>query len=254
MARIYYQTGAGFGGGVGVWSGGFNVSGGWYDPFRAEWQREQLDILQARRSAARITASRELPGTAHYLPRDPVPVGNKTGGDSVLASVINASGGGLPGVGVRTPDFRNEGQPSIIYSPPPIVLPGQVDPGREEQEEGENDVAHTITHFVQQGIGAIFGGPEDVGLGFGGPAQGFVASPGQAAPAAAAVSAAYSGSCPPRKTRTLTIDCATGLEIKRPRRRRKALLTQGDLGVLFQIATLPNSANVRTALAGAIRR
>jgi len=60
--------------------------------------------------------------------------------------------------------------------------------------------------------------------------------------------------CPPQKTRTLTIDCATGLEIKRKRRRRRALLTQGDMGVLFQIASLPNSANVRVALAGAIRR
>jgi len=64
----------------------------------------------------------------------------------------------------------------------------------------------------------------------------------------------YSGSCPPAKTRTLTIDCATGQEVKRKRRRRRALLTQGDMGVLFQIASLPNNANVRVALAGAIRR
>ncbi len=68
-------------------------------------------------------------------------------------------------------------------------------------------------------------------------------------------SAGYSGgSCPPRKTRTLTIDCATGLEIKRIRRRRRKMLTEGDMAQLFQIATLPNNANVRTALARAVRR
>jgi len=208
--------------------------------------------------AGAITASRELPGSTHWDPA-PVPVGDKAGGKS--GAVIE--GGGLPGVdilGAFLPDFRNEGQPPIIYSPPPVVLPGQTDPGREEQESEEGEMAHTWTHVGSQLLGALF--PSTVA------AQSFVAGPGQGVPAgtgplnneaAAAVAAANggamyeTGSCA-RKTRTLTIDCATGLEVKRKRRRRRALLTQGDMGVLFQIASLPNNANVRVALAGAIRR
>lgn len=38
------------------------------------------------------------------------------------------------------------------------------------------------------------------------------------------------------------------------RRRRRPILTQTDIGILFQISTLPNNANVRTALARSIRR
>lgn len=215
------------------------------------------------RSAAisSFTTSAALPGTAHYLPPSaPVPVGETSSGGAVVSAVIHAAGGGLPQMGVSTPDFENEGQPPLIFSPAPIILPGQVDPGREEHEEGENDVAHTITHFVQQGIGAIFGGDESINftnpgpIGFApgatvaGPAQGGIGVPGGGGVQVAA------GGCPPRKTRTLTIDCATGIEVKRKRRRRRALLTQGDMGVLFQIASLPNNANVKVALAGAIRR
>jgi len=159
-------------------------------------------------------------------------------------------------LGAFLPDFTNESQPPIIFSPPPIILPGQTDPGREEHEEDE-EMAHTWTHVGSQFIGALF--PNTV------PAQSFVAGPGQVAVGAPPMpvpnvgatggAAVYSGgTCPPPKTRTLTIDCATGMEVKRKRRRRRALLTQGDMGVLFQIASLPNSANVRVALAGAIRR
>ncbi len=46
------------------------------------------------------------------------------------------------------------------------------------------------------------------------------------------------GACAPRKTRTLTIDCATGQEVKRTRRRRRRLLTSGDLGDLAQLQAL----------------
>lgn len=50
--------------------------------------------------------------------------------------------------------------------------------------------------------------------------------------------AAGAAGCPPRKTRTVTIDCATGLEVKRTRRRRRRLLTSGDLGDLAQLQAL----------------
>jgi len=212
-----------------------------------------------------ITASRELPGRTHWDPA-PVPVGKPGGGSAAPPRVVLQSGVDIPVVdilGTFLPDFRNEGQPPIIYSPPPIILPGQTDPGREEKEE-DGEMAHTWTHIGSQLIGAVF--PDQNPLAYTGPLSlapggGFVAQPGQvpvpaAVPAATMGTAAvYSGgTCPPAKTRTLTIDCATGLEVKRKRRRRRALLTQGDMGVLFQIASLPNNANVRVALAGAIRR
>ncbi len=38
------------------------------------------------------------------------------------------------------------------------------------------------------------------------------------------------------------------------RRRRRVMLTEGDFNTLLRIATLPNNANVRTALAKAIGR
>lgn len=211
--------------------------------------------------AIAITASTELPGSTHWDPA-PVPVGKTPGKPATQQGVIFEAGIELPVLGLPSflPDFQNEGQPPIIYSPPPILLPGQTDPGREEQEHEEGEMAHTWLHLGSQVISSLLPGqsqtvvtPQNFG---GGPAQGFVATPGQvpvAAPAAAN-GGSYVGNCPPAKTRTLTIDCATGLEVKRKRRRRRALLTQGDMGVLFQIASLPNSANVRVALAGAIRR
>jgi hypothetical protein len=51
-------------------------------------------------------------------------------------------------------------------------------------------------------------------------------------------SAPGGGGCPPRKTRNVTIDCATGQEVKRTRRRRRRLLTAGDLGDLAQLQAL----------------
>jgi len=206
-----------------------------------------------------ITASAELPGSTHWDPA-PVPVGTTTSKPASPSAVVYPEGIDVPFVDILSPflpSFENEGQPPIIFSPAPIILPGQTDPGREEQESEEGEMAHTWTHLGSQVVGALF--PNTVTQ------QSFVAGPGQvgvgapAMPVPNAVSnggaAMYSGgSCPPAKTRTLTIDCATGMEVKRKRRRRRALLTQGDMGVLFQIASLPNNANVRVALAGAIRR
>lgn len=211
--------------------------------------------------AVPITTSRDLPGSTHWDPA-PVPVGQTNSAGSPDAGVVFEAGVPLPGVGVLGtffPDFQNEGQPPIIYSPPPILLPGQTDPGREELETDteENDVAVTwasIGDAISTGIGLAnqYGQMTSGQL-----MNSFVGPTGAPAGAAAGPTAGVpmiTGSCPPQKTRTLTIDCATGQEVKRKRRRRRALLTQGDMGVLFQIASLPNNANVRVALAGAIRR
>jgi len=263
------SLGLGFGG---SWSsGGLSALGGLgSNTLGAFIQEAQLDDFlysfggpKKKAQAIQITASAELPGSTHWDPA-PVPVGSSGGKPATPAVVVLEAGAKVPVLDILTgaflPDFQNEGQPPIIFSPAPIILPGQVDPGREEQESEEGEMAHTWTHVGSQLLGALF--PSTVA------AQSFVAGPGQvglggngAIPGgtSGAIPAPlgdpmYTGSCPPRKTRTLTIDCETGQEVKRKRRRRRALLTQGDMGVLFQIASLPNNANVRVALAGAIRR
>lgn len=71
----------------------------------------------------------------------------------------------------------------------------------------------------------------------------------------AAPAPSYGGSCPTRKTRTLTIDCATGQEVKRTRRRRRRLLTSGDLGDLAQLQALVGKGSnaMQVAVSKAIR-
>jgi len=211
-----------------------------------------------------ITTSRDLPGSTHWDPA-PVPVGDAGGGGGGGPIEVNLPGITLPVMGFPWPDSDGSDtrEPPVTYIPPPILLPGQTDPGREEQETEETEVAHTWTHVGSQIVGALFGqDPLATGLAFGsgivgGNGAGTLGPFDPGVPAGAnggTPMVPYTGSCPPRKTRTLTIDCATGQEVKRKRRRRPALLTQGDMGVLFQIASLPNNANVRVALAGAIRR
>lgn len=85
-------------------------------------------------------------------------------------------------------------------------------------------------------------------------------TPTQFAPSATPVggpagTVAAAGSCPARKTRTLTIDCATGQEVKRTRRRRRRLLTSGDLGDLAQLQALVGKGSnaMSVAVSKAIR-
>ena len=52
----------------------------------------------------------------------------------------------------------------------------------------------------------------------------------------------------------VTVDTRTGKVTTCRRRRRKPLLTDADFAALAKVASLPNTANVRTALAQAIRR
>jgi uncharacterized protein YcfJ len=71
------------------------------------------------------------------------------------------------------------------------------------------------------------------------------------------VAGATSGGAPNYSTLTaptkVTVDTRTGKITACRRRRRRAIITQGDLNRLFQIATLPNNQNVRIALAKAVR-
>jgi len=114
--------------------------------------------------------------------------------------------------------------------------------------------------------GTVFSGAIDIAQGqFPGgltqlapPIQNLIGSPQPAAPPPAVVNGAampYTGSCPPRKTRTLTIDCATGQEVKRTRRRRRRLLTSSDLGDLAQLQALVGKGSnaMSVAVSKAIR-
>lgn len=218
--------------------------------------------IQGSTAGTGITTSADLPGSTHWDP-SPVPVGQSGGGGSAGTGGVLETGITLPYVdilGSILPGFQNEGQPPIILGGLPPIFSGSgggyYEPPYPEGEK-ESDVALTFGNIVS-GIGDVLG----AATAYGNMTSGQLASsfagpttvPVQGPPAVEAINTMYTGSCPPRKTRTLTIDCATGQEVKRKRRRRRALLTQGDMGVLFQIASLPNNANVRVALAGAIRR
>jgi len=258
--KVFVTNGHGGSGGfnpVGAFNWYSGISTGWLDIGRQRAARQtsvSIPRTTAQAPAAAITTSPDLPGSAHWDPAT-VPVGGNGKSRTPSAAVILGEGTGIPVLGPwwELPSKRDTREPPIIYSPPPILLPGQTDPGREEREEEGEVMAHTWTHVGSQFIGALFPGSQPGPLGFGGPVSVPVAQPSPPISTIPSV-AAYSGSCPPRKTRTLTIDCETGEEVKRKRRRRPKLLTNGDMGMLFQIASLPNNANVRIALAGAIRR
>lgn len=247
------------------------------DPWLPKWDIPDvwIDVTgsEAYKAAEefKITTSAELPGSTHWDPA-PVPVGDKGGGGGGGNGGVLEQGIVIPWVDIPRwfPGEEDESQPPIIFERPPIILPGQVDPGREERETEEGPLAHTWIHLGSQFVSGLFGGDASVpatngaGMGISGPGAGAGAGGGGGGggngqlgpfdPGPGGNGMEYeTGSCA-KKTRTLTIDCATGLEVKRKRRRRRALLTQGDMGVLFQIASLPNNANVRVALAGAIRR
>jgi len=236
MAHIIRQwMGAGF---------GTTYSFDAMDPFRAMWRTEQIGDIRA---ASRITSSPDLPGSTHWDPQSVVPVGDKDIGGPVLAAVIAAARAEVPAVVFgRDPDFVNEGHPPVVFAPVPVLLPGQVDPAREEHEtvpgptptNEEIDVAIDWGGAFSAGIDLLQG--QNIGGGL--PAA-------YAAPAGFV--AAGGGAAPPAK---VTVDTATGKVTPCRRRRRKPLLTDADFAALAKVASLPNNANVRTALAQAIRR
>jgi len=126
-----------------------------------------------------------------------------------------------------------------IFIPPP---PGPVlqDPG---QDEAEGRVAVEWYDSVFDIAGQFLQGYQQ--------ASQYVPPPTTVGPPAPA----QAGSCPTRKTRTLTIDCATGQEIKRPRRRRRRLLTASDLGDLAQLQAMVGKGSnaMSVAVSKAIR-
>jgi len=200
-----------------------------------------------------------------YKDYDPwIPVGYERG--SWLPVVPWTEGLWPPGTGPSVPEVGDGPvfETGSIYGPEGAVSP--IDPSvydipYEDTGAGEAEVADPLEN-EENGVAIDWGefaagiaqdyiqtwlAPDVVGQPFVAP----IVAPPAAPPPGGAMN--Y-GSCPPRKTRTLTIDCATGQEVKRTRRRRRRILTNSDFNDLMRIATLPNKQNVAVALAKAIGR
>ncbi len=140
---------------------------------------------------------------------------------------------------------------------PPPIAPEYL-PTRRVEEPTYTETPIVPLHEADGWVSGIIGLGRDILGGVAGvsPVPGFVGTPGVALPAPnGAAMPSYSGSCPPRKTRTLTIDCATGQEVKRTRRRRRRLLTSSDLGDLAQLQALVGKGSnaMSVAVSKAIR-
>jgi len=197
-----------------------------------------------------------------YEDYDPwIPVGYERG--PWLPVVPWTEGLWPPGTGPSVPEVGDGPvfETGSIYGPEGAVSP--IDPSvynipYEDTGPGEAEVADPLENEEGAGVAVDWGGF------FTTLAQDYIttqlapdpfvapviAPPGAPPPGAGSMA----GSCPPRKTRTLTIDCATGKEVKRTRRRRRRILTNSDFNDLMRIATLPNKQNVSVALAKAIGR
>jgi len=157
-------------------------------------------------------------------------------------------------VPVDTPDRGREKPPDTTrHEPPPVVS--------SDPQAGVSEDAATVA----VDWGTIFSGAVDIWQGqqVGG------------APTVYSAPAQFAGSSIPSTVGTTTMNgscgcnsnpCVCGTINGRPalvdprtgkrcyRRRRRVMLTEGDFNTLLRIATLPNNANVRTALAKAIGR
>ncbi len=131
----------------------------------------------------------------------------------------------------RRPDpYPGSDAAAAVIDPTP-ASPGSVDD--DDFTEAE-DMAHSWLHLGS-----------DILAAYTSPTAGVAAAPmGFAGPARVPGAGAVPG---------FTYGTDNGIPCKR-RRRRRALLTEGDFNSLMRIATLPNNANVRTALAKAVGR
>ena len=214
---------------------------------------------KARSKSRSITTSAALPGDTHWNPpgggsQASISVG--TGGAPAILGRIFGKGEVIPAVDMvwpgaipwpprgqptdRSPDFVDTGPP-VVFTEPPIILPGQSSPGREERE-AEVDKVQTwgdfATGVVQGVISNLTGTSSASGL-----------PPGFVSPNFPMTVPATNGAT----GEALQVNLATGKITKCRRKRRRVMLTAGDLAVLHQISTLPNTKNVSIALAKRIR-
>ena len=124
------------------------------------------------------------------------------------------------------PPIDEEKWGDIIRTPVPVPV--------DDHEFEDDEMAHTFTH----GLGELALGWAGQQLG-----MGYQAGPGAQTPAQTDAWLAALAADPVNRT-------AAGCK---RRRRQRNILTQSNLNMLFQIATLPNNANVRVALSRAIK-
>lgn len=223
------------------------------------------DFLYSFGGPQKITASRELPGSTHWDPQPNVSVGGTNGGGGGVSSSL--PGDGLPKVGLTWPIItdlirdwtqglpEDQRQPPVVFVPPPILLPGQTDPGVEEWESPkEEPTVAGFWDFATSTVDTFFGGPQlgpfDPGMGFSGPTGTSTGAGGAGGPTVPPVAVGLPGCEPPKKW---CYDTTTGKYTPYRRRRRRKMLTESDMNQLVQVGTLPNNANVRVALAKRIR-
>jgi len=163
--------------------------------------------------------------------------------------------------------YRDRGAEEVLEVPtsiPPTVTPVVLDEGPavvvpSDPQEGVSEASEDMA----VDWGTIFSGAVDIANAWGQqPVTNFLSTPQiTSMPAAAAPGVAVNGSCGCNSNpcvcgtingRPALVDPRTGKRCYR--RRRRVMLTEGDFNTLLRIATLPNNANVRTALAKAIGR
>ncbi len=188
------------------------------------------------------TCFRDLEGYLHCVLRD-----------SIWAQSYRSRG--FPEVSTDAPDFLPPPAPEVPRQEPVVVVPSDPQTGVSEDEA-----------TVAVDWGTIFSGAVDIWQGqqVGG-APSVYTAPAQFAGTSLPPSAATTmngGGCGCGKSpcvcgvdsrgNAALIDPRTGKRCYK--RRRRVMLTEGDFNTLLRIATLPNNANVRTALAKAIGR
>jgi len=159
---------------------------------------------------------------------------------------------GLPEVSQNAPDFVPPAPSEVAWVPPTDVVsshPSEDLPENEVPLHGEGGwiagAADLYDQYTNWQSTPIFN--------FGGPGAGVGAMPSTAPTVSGCPSCSASPCvCGTINGRPALVDPRTGKRCYR--RRRRVMLTEGDFNTLLRIATLPNNANVRTALAKAIGR
>ncbi len=162
------------------------------------------------------------------------------------------AGMGYPQIPANAPEFVPPIAADVTRIPETVVVsshPSEVVPEDEVPIHGEGgwvagaiDLYENYTNWQSTPI-YNFGGP---GVGGG------TSIPSPVTPGASCGCNSNPCVCGTINGRPALVDPRTGKRCYR--RRRRVMLTEGDFNTLLRIATLPNNANVRTALAKAIGR
>jgi len=159
---------------------------------------------------------------------------------------------GLPEVLPSAPEFVPPiAVESTRYEPPPVVSSGP----QEGVSEDASPVAIEWGTVFQGGLDLLNTWGQST-IGINPPQQQFVSTTPVGSPAVTPGASCGCNRnpcvCGMINGRPALVDPRTGKRCYR--RRRRVMLTEGDFNTLLRIATLPNNANVRTALAKAIGR